>query len=197
MNFKGKQYTTLESNLNELVKIFNNTKLNDIAAQYVSGQPVNDVNTATVLAQHKFDKASTLPNFAEYRAMGIDLSVTMPDCTATKSCLDELTATVAEYQNSQYGKDLQFISYDKKIKQFTINPQGKTALDRTVITLTTSEEKIYKSVVDLHQMLASVNPNYKWNLLSDKIVNDTFNHELRIDDVVYYIQQQGEDKRLR
>ena len=46
MNLKLKHYNNLESNLNELVKIFNHTKLNDIAAQYVSGQPVNDVNTA-------------------------------------------------------------------------------------------------------------------------------------------------------
>ncbi|MGY3090239.1 hypothetical protein ACVWYF_003294 [Hymenobacter sp. UYAg731] len=186
---KLKYYNTLDFKLSELVKVFNQIKLNETASQYVNGIPVVDVETATVLRQHKYDKASTLPNFIQYQNAGIDLSVTMPDCEQTKSCLQSLTNKVDEYLGTEFGKELQFISYDIKISQFIVNQSGKAALDRAIITLSKVEESVYNAVLALHKAMMNIDSGNKWNLLSGDIINTTFDNELRIDDLVSAIKK--------
>ena len=197
INLKLKQYKTIESNTLELVKIFNAVKLNDVAAKYVTGEPITEVEPATVLRQYNFDRASTLPNFSEYRAMGIDLSSNMPNCSDTAQCLNELTALVNEYLSSQYGNEMQYVSYDRKLNQFIINQAGKDALQRAIITLSGKEEELYNAVLSLHKVMTGIDAGYKWNLLSSNVVNNTFDNELRIDDVVHYIKMQGVEKERR
>jgi hypothetical protein len=187
LSLKLKRHEQLQRNLNTLVQIFNDVKLNDVAASYVTGMPVTDIDTATVLRQHNYDKASTLPNFMDYQKMGIDLSVSMPDCQETKAALDALTSVRDTAISSTFQNEIKFIAYDKKTKQFTVTAAGKQALENTIVTLSDEEEAAFNAIYAAHKAFMALNPLRSSRVFSDDICNTT-THVLRADDVAYYIK---------
>jgi hypothetical protein len=190
---KLKHYFNLEGNLTELVKIFNAIKLNDVAAQYIDGLPITEVDAATVLTQYNYDRASTLPSFAEYRALGIDLSQSMPFDPETKDCLSELETAVDEFLTGQYGSQLQYLSYSKKLRQYEVNQRGKEALQRLITTLTGKDEELYNAVLTLNKLMREINPFHSWHLLSEDVIHP-FTKDLSIDSVVYNIKKQSDNR---
>lgn len=188
LTLKLNKYTTMERSFNDLLKSFNSIKLNETAAQYVHGLPVHEINTASVLAQHKFDKASTLPGFTEYLNAGIDLSQVMPDCPETKAALDAVTELAHRYTMTDSKREVPFIAYDKQTKQFTVNAAGKQALQDAIVTLSGAEETAYNALYAAHAAVMAANPSRMTRFFSDDIMYVATNKNLRADDVVYFLK---------
>ena len=189
MILKLKQHNTIENNLRDLVNIFNTVTLNATASQYAHGLPVAEIDTAKILRQHNYDKASALPNFAAYQNAGIDLSAAMPDCQVTKAALDELTALHNDYFNGQYKEELKGIVYDKKTKQFVVGEAGKAMLANAIVTLTKAEETAFLALFAAHKALLTISPKTARYFFSDSVANNLTTFDLRADDVIYYLRK--------
>jgi hypothetical protein len=129
-----------------------------VLAPYIDNIPAVEIRPAVILQQQKEDKAQALPGAKEFRKAGVDLTLTMPECTVSASQLNAITATATTYASFIFDYASRFISYSQRSGKWQVNAAGNKALADAITTLDGAQEKTYTQAVALFEHVAKHSP---------------------------------------